>query len=159
MLEMLCPATGYAFRSSPEVSELESSHRFDLFARPLMSGAKNRYDLAIETAEKLYHERIKGELGDALNGQWVVIDVNTGEYEVDEDGYVALEALEARVTEVDHVFVRDEEFLPGHLGGLAKVLWSNIPQEEKDGMPHDGSLNYKHYLYGFPKRDKYPWQA
>ena len=123
-----------------------------------MSSEKNRYNLAIETAEKMYHERIKDELGDSLNGQWVVIDVNTGEYEVDEDGYLALEALEARLPDADHVFVRDGEFLPGHLGGLAKVLWSNIPQEEKDAMPHDGSLNYKHYLYGFPKRDKYPWE-
>ena len=123
-----------------------------------MSSEKNRYNLAIETAEKMYHERIKDELGDSLNGQWVVIDVNTGEYEVDEDGYVALEALEARLPDADHVFVRDGEFVSGDLGGLAIVLWSNIPQEEKDAMPHDGSLNYKHYLYGFPKRDKYPWQ-
>ena len=123
-----------------------------------MSTEKSRYDLAMERAEEMYRERIQDELGEALNGQWLVIDVNSGEYELDEDGYVALEALEARLTNVDHVFFRDGEFVPGHLAGLAKVLWSNIPQEEKDAMPHDGSLNYKHYLYGFPKRDKYPWE-
>ncbi len=123
-----------------------------------MSSEKNPYALAVERAKKMYHARIKDELGDELNGQWLVIDVNSGEYESHKDGYIALEALEARLPDVDHVFVRDDEFVPGHLGGLAKVLWSNIPQEEKDAMPHDGSLNYKHYLYGFPKRDKYPWE-
>ena len=123
-----------------------------------MSTERSRYDLAMERAEKMYRERIQDELGETLNGQWLVIDVNSGEYEFDEDGYVALEALEARLTNVDHVFFRDGEFVQGDLGGLAKVLWSNIPQEEKDAMPHDGSLNYKHYLYGFPKRDKYPWE-
>ena len=123
-----------------------------------MSPRKNRYALAVERAQKMYHERIKDELGDDIDGQWIVIDVNSGEYEVHKDGYVALETLEARLSDIDHVFVRDGEFVEGHLGGLAQVLWSNIPQEEKDAMPHDGSLNYKHYLYGFPKRDKYPWE-
>lgn len=123
-----------------------------------MSSGKNPYALAVERAEELYHERIKHELGDSLNGQWIVIDVNTGEYEVHQDGYIALEALEARVADINHVFVRDGEFVEGHLGGLAQVLWSNVPQDEIDAMPHDGSLNYKHYLYGFPKKDKYPWE-
>ena len=123
-----------------------------------MSPRKNRYALAVERAQKMYHERIKDELGDDIDGQWIVIDVNSGEYEVHKDGYIALEALEARLSDIDHVFVRDGEFVEGDLGGLTKVLWANIPQEEIDAMPHDGSLNYKHYLYGFPKRDKYPWQ-
>ena len=123
-----------------------------------MPEEKSRYDLAVESAEKMYHERIKDELDDALNGQWVVIDVNTGEYEVDEDGWEALDTLKSRLTEVNHVFVRDGEFLAGDTLGLVKVLWSNVPQEEIDAMPHDGSLNYKHYLYGFPKRNKYPWE-
>ena len=123
-----------------------------------MAENQNPYALAMERAEKMYHERIKDELGDSLDGQWLVIDVNSGEYELDEDGYIALEALEARLSDVDHVFYRDGEFLNGDLGGLAKVLWSNIPKEEIDAMPHDGSLNYKHYLYGFPKKDKYPWE-
>ena len=123
-----------------------------------MSPAENRYALAVKRAKKMYHDRIKDELGDGINGQWIVIDVNSGEYEVHQDGYVALETLEARLSDIDHVFVRDGEFIEGHLGGLSRVLWSNIPQEEIDATPHDGSLNYKHYLYGFPKKDKYPWE-
>ena len=123
-----------------------------------MATQKNRYALAMERAEKMYHESIKDELGDSLDGQWLVIDVNSGEYECDEDGYLALEALKARLGETDHVFVRGEEFLPGDFKGLIKVMWSIVPQEEIDAMPHDGSLNIKHYLYGFPKRDKYPWE-
>lgn len=122
-----------------------------------MSSGKNRYKLAIERAQKVYHERIKQELGDGIDGRWIVIAVESGEYEVHQDGYIALEALEARLGNVDHVFVRDGEFLEGDLGGIAQVLWSNIPQDEVDAMPHDGALNYKHYLYGFPKKDKYPW--
>ena len=43
----------------------------------------------------------------------------------------------------------------------AKPLWEiiaeldaiDIPAEERARMPHDGSINYKHYLYGTPKID------
>jgi hypothetical protein len=43
----------------------------------------------------------------------------------------------------------------------AKPLWEiiaeldavEVPAEEKARMPHDGSINYKHYLYGAPKVD------
>jgi hypothetical protein len=30
-------------------------------------------------------------------------------------------------------------------------LAESIPQEELDKIPHDGSINYRHYLYGHPK--------
>ena len=123
-----------------------------------MSPRKNRYALAVERAQKMYHERIKDELGDDIGGQWIVIDVNSGEYEVHKDGYIALEALKERLTDVDHVFARDGEFLQGDLYGLVQVLWSNIPQEEVDAMPHDGSLNLDHYLYGLPKRERPEWE-
>jgi hypothetical protein len=39
-----------------------------------------------------------------------------------------------------------------------KTIWeiladisAEIPDEEWDKIPHDGSINYKHYLYGHPK--------
>ena len=147
-----------AVYSRPNPDAIESNHRISQVTRHLMPSEKIPYTSAIELAEKMYNRRIKDEIGDALNGQWIVIDVNSGEYEINEDGYVALETLEARLADVDHVFVRDGEFLPGDLLGLVKVVWSNVPQEEIDALPHDGSLNYKHYLYGFPKRDKYPWE-
>lgn len=43
----------------------------------------------------------------------------------------------------------------------AKPLWEiiaeldaiEIPAEERARIPHDGSINYKHYLYGAPKVD------
>ncbi len=36
---------------------------------------------------------------------------------------------------------------------IAAELSAEIPAEEKARMPHDGSINYKHYLYGAPKVD------
>ena len=43
----------------------------------------------------------------------------------------------------------------------ARPLWEivaeldaiEIPAEERARLPHDGSINYKHYLYGTPKVD------
>ncbi len=34
---------------------------------------------------------------------------------------------------------------------IAAEISARIPPEEKARMPHDGSINYKHYLYGSPK--------
>ena len=35
---------------------------------------------------------------------------------------------------------------------IAEKFWRAIPESERDNIPHDGSINYKHYLYGHPKR-------
>ncbi len=112
----------------------------------------------MKRAKRLFRERIEHEVVDELNGQWVVIDANSGEYEVNEDPVVAMDAMRERIPDYERVFYRDGEFIPGHLGGLGRVLWSTLTQEERDSVPHDGSLNLDHYLYGYPKRDKYPWQ-
>jgi len=32
-----------------------------------------------------------------------------------------------------------------------KVIQSQVPNEEWDKLPHDGSINHDHYLYGSPK--------
>ncbi len=49
--------------------------------------------------------------------------------------------------------IRDAKYDP-----TAKPIWetaaeigAEIPAEEKARVPHDGSINYKHYLYGAPK--------
>ena len=112
----------------------------------------------MKRARRLFRERIEPEVGDELNGQWVVIDANSGEYEMGDDPEEAVSALKARIPDYERVFYRDGEFIPGHLGGYARVLWESMPQESKDSVPHDGSLNLDHYLYGYPKRDKYPWE-
>ena len=122
--------------------------------------AKHEY---IETpimkrAKRLFRERIEPQLGDAPNGQWIVMDANTGEFEMSSDVIDAVNAMRERLPDCERVFVHDGEFIPGHLGGYARVLWENMPQESKDSFPHDGSLNLDHYLYGEPKRGKYPWE-
>jgi len=50
---------------------------------------------------------------------------------------------------------------PGNDVPAAKPLWEiiaeldsvQIPAEDRARVPHDGSINYKHYLYGAPKVD------
>ena len=112
----------------------------------------------MKRAKRLFRERIEPQLGDALNGQWVVMDANTGEFEMSDDPVEAMDAMEARVPDYERVFYRDGEFIPGHLGGLGRVLWESMPKESQDSVPHDGSLNLDHYLYGYPKREKYFWE-
>ena len=124
----------------------------------IMTTNKDKYTLARERAERMYHDRIKHELGEPMNGQWVVIDADSGDYEAADDLIEALDALEARVPNPDKVFVRDGEFTEGDLAGFGKVLYQSSPQDEQDAIPHDLSLNIDHYLYGLSKRQKYPWQ-
>ena len=123
-----------------------------------MQEIKFKITPSVKRAQRFYRDEIKPKLGDDANGQWIVIDANSGEFEVDEDVIDALRLLEKRVPDLDRVFVRDGEFLPGHFGGFARAIALNMSQEALDSMPPQGSLNYKHYLYGFPKRDRYPWQ-
>ena len=123
-----------------------------------MTVEKNRFDFAVERAKRIYEERVVPELGDSLDGQWIVIDADSGDYEVDEDFVNAVETIEARKPDIEGVYVRDGEFIAGHLGGYAQALWTSMSEEAQNSVPHDGSLNYKHYLYGFPKRDRYYWE-
>ncbi len=123
-----------------------------------MTTHKDKFTLARERAERIYHARIKHELGERLNGQWIVIDADSGAYEADDDIVAAMDALEARVPDPQKVFVRDGEFTEGDLAGLGKVLYESLPQDEQESIPRDLSLNLDHYLYGLPKRQKYPWQ-
>jgi hypothetical protein len=39
---------------------------------------------------------------------------------------------------------------------IAAEIAAEIPDEECDKVPHDGSINYKHYLYGNPKQPVEP---
>ena len=123
-----------------------------------MTEIKFKITPSVKRAQRFYHEEIMPKLDNDSNGQWIVIDANSGEFEMDYDVTHALRSLERRVPDLDRVFVRNGEFLPGHLGGYARALALSISQEALDSMPPQGSLNYKHYLYGFPKREKYPWQ-
>lgn len=34
---------------------------------------------------------------------------------------------------------------------IAAELAAQMPEAELDKIPHDGSINYKHYLHGYPK--------
>lgn len=45
-----------------------------------------------------------------------------------------------------------EKKLPSDLA-LIQRLQETIPEEAYDNMPADGSINYRHYLYGGPKEN------
>ena len=45
-----------------------------------------------------------------------------------------------------------EKRVPSELA-LIQRLQESVPEEAFDNMPADGSLNYRHYLYGGPKED------
>ena len=36
----------------------------------------------------------------------------------------------------------------------AVAMGESIPEDVRDTIPHDGSINLEHYLYGAPKRSK-----
>ena len=97
------------------------------FANLVMYAKSGPYYEAVERAKRWYHDRIKHELGDDLDGQWIVIDSSNGNYEADADFMRAWLAMKHRVSEADRVFVHDGEFLPGHLAGFARALWTSMP--------------------------------
>ncbi|MDE2842845.1 MAG: antitoxin family protein [Chloroflexota bacterium] len=37
---------------------------------------------------------------------------------------------------------------------MMEKIWASVPDEVWEGMPTDGSINYRHYLYGHPKEEK-----
>lgn len=39
-----------------------------------------------------------------------------------------------------------------HLNELFRKAFESVPAEAYDALPTDGSINYKHYLYGWPKK-------
>ena len=54
-----------------------------------------------DRAEMLYNARIKYELSDEQLGKFLAIEVNTGEYEVGDDGLSAMTALHERVDDAE----------------------------------------------------------
>ena len=49
-------------------------------------------------------------------------------------------------------FARSQSHRP--VWEVFEELANQIPPEELDKIPHDGSVNHDHYLYGAPKRVK-----
>ena len=36
---------------------------------------------------------------------------------------------------------------------MMEKIWESLPEEALENMPTDGSLNYRHYMYGGPKEE------
>ena len=89
----------------------------------------------MKAGRRIYETQIKPLHGDAINGQLVVIDPSNGEYTMDANHFDAIREYDHRELSVDCVFVLEGRVIPGHLAGLAYVLWEGLTQEEKDSLP------------------------
>lgn len=36
---------------------------------------------------------------------------------------------------------------------MLEEIWESLPEEVLENLPTDGSINYRHYLYGGPKEE------
>ena len=36
---------------------------------------------------------------------------------------------------------------------MMEKIWESLPEEALEDLPTDGSINYRHYLYGSPKEE------
>lgn len=61
-----------------------------------MSGAEYTAEEIAERGEALYRQRIASEMNEADHGKFVVIDIETGEYEVDDDDLTATDRVLAK---------------------------------------------------------------
>lgn len=64
--------------------------------------------------------------------------------------------VKARQSQKQEASRADEPTANGILSLLEDVrtIQSQVPQAEWDQVPHDGSINHDHYLYGAPKVDE-----
>ena len=69
----------------------------------------------------IYERDIAPQLSDDDQGRYVAIDVNTGEWEID-DTRDAIEALRARVPDADIFILRHIDIVTGYFGGRPKGL-------------------------------------
>ena len=46
-----------------------------------------------------------------------------------------------------------EEEEADSLLAMMEKIWESLPEEVLENLPTDGSLNYRHYLYGGPKEE------
>ena len=74
-----------------------------------------------DRAEELYNARIKHELSDAQLGEFLAIEVNTGEYEVHDDALSAMTTLHERIVDA-------EVFLMKH-GSMHAYTLGHLPHD------------------------------
>ena len=76
-----------------------------------------------DRADELYNARIKHELSDAQLGKFLAIEVNTGEYEVDDEALHAMTALHKRIADA-------EVFLMKH-GSMHAYTLGHFPHDSE----------------------------
>ena len=73
----------------------------------------------------IYEREIAPQLSDDDRGRYVAIDVNTGEWEID-DTRDATEVLRARVPNADIFLLRHIDIATGYFGGAPKGLLDGL---------------------------------
>ena len=73
----------------------------------------------VARGEAIYRERIQPQLGPVAKGQFVVIDVETGDYEIDEgDATATRRLLDRRPTAVTYAVRVGHRAAYSHVGGF-----------------------------------------
>ena len=79
--------------------------------------ARDLDDIARRGTE-LFERKIEPTLGPADAGRFVAVDINTGEYEVDDDDYAAVTRLHARVPGAEVWMARVGEPVADYWGAM-----------------------------------------
>ncbi len=86
-----------------------------------MVRSKEETEAVGERGLAIYERDIAPQLSDHDRGRYVAIDVNTGEWEID-DSRDATEILRARVPDADIFLLRHIDIVTGYFGGAPRGL-------------------------------------
>ena len=86
-----------------------------------MVRSKEETEAVGERGLAIYEKDIAPQLSDHDRGRYVAIDVNTGEWEID-DSRDATEILRARVPDADIFLLRHIDIVTGYFGGAPRGL-------------------------------------
>lgn len=87
---------------------------------------QSRYsaDETVQRAEDLYQQRLRSQLETAYFGQYIAIDIETGEYEIGTDYHEAAHKILARKAEAAIGVLRIGFPVVGRIGGRVKAVQS-----------------------------------
>ena len=89
----------------------------------------------MERGRRVYEETIKPRHGDEVDGQLIVIDVESGGYVMNANHFDAIDEFRARFPKREKVFVFEGRMIPGTIGGLSAMLWEGLTPEEQASIP------------------------
>ncbi len=88
--------------------------------------SQSRYsaDETVQRAEELYQQRLRSQLETVYFGQYIAIDIETGEYEIGSDYHKAAHKILSRKAEAVIGVLRIGFSVVGRIGGRVKAVQS-----------------------------------